>query len=271
MVQPPEDSPATTLGGFFALRWLDRAGDLPQGAVSLSTLYAGDTAPLAERVSSVRSKLGASEDRVAASLAYQGLAARIWSVSLAASVLGGGRADLPPSRLYWDPHGSAPQDLWLLTPPAEEGTTDAAVAAAPSRPCAAELTQRLATVVNDGHLAPLAAATRQVTPVSERLLWGNAASALGGALRPLTGWLLERGRDQQARLARELVTALLAEEPLRGTGTLHGLSFTRNTCCLFYRAPSGGLCGDCVFRTAEGQRPPRRPRPTPRGTTRRRR
>ncbi|MFD2121439.1 (2Fe-2S)-binding protein [Streptomyces cirratus] len=42
--------------------------------------------------------------------------------------------------------------------------------------------------------------------------------------------------------------------PPRRTGTfIHedglGVAFTRRSCCLYYRVPGGGLCGDCVLRT----------------------
>ncbi|MFV2120727.1 (2Fe-2S)-binding protein, partial [Streptomyces sp. Act-28] len=30
-------------------------------------------------------------------------------------------------------------------------------------------------------------------------------------------------------------------------GTLRGPALRRRTCCLYYRCPGGGLCGDCVF------------------------
>lgn len=243
-----EDSPAATLGGFFALRTLVEGERVPKGAVALATVYEQDTDALAERVSRVRRKLGTTEERVAASIAYLGLAARIWSITLAPTVLEGRVPDLNASRLYWDPRGSTPDDLWLLPPPT---AGDASPASAP------ELTTGLISLVHDGHLAPLATATRQVSRVSERLLWGNAASALGGTLGQLTHWCLERKLTSQARLTRELTATLLDHGQLRGTGSLDALSFARSTCCLYYRAPGGGLCGDCVFRQPGGPRPPR--------------
>ena len=33
------------------------------------------------------------------------------------------------------------------------------------------------------------------------------------------------------------------EEPSHPTG----VGFARRTCCLFYRVPGGGTCGDCVL------------------------
>ena len=59
------------------------------------------------------------------------------------------------------------------------------------------------------------------------------------------------------RVTAQLANRLLAREPLLGTGTFDhrpddggprpGWSFTRTSCCLFYRVPGGGLCGDCVL------------------------
>lgn len=52
-----------------------------------------------------------------------------------------------------------------------------------------------------------------------------------------------------------LAAGLLADGgPLEGTGTyLHepglGVAFLRRSCCLYYKVPGGGLCGDCVLRT----------------------
>ena len=39
------------------------------------------------------------------------------------------------------------------------------------------------------------------------------------------------------------------DTPLSDTGTLgpDGEGFRRRSCCLYYRVPGGGLCGDCVL------------------------
>ena len=33
-----------------------------------------------------------------------------------------------------------------------------------------------------------------------------------------------------------------------------GPAFTRRTCCLYYRLPGGGLCGDCVLHQRRAAR-----------------
>lgn len=261
MEQPVERpillGPARSIGGFFALRVAEPA---PADAVPLAEVYAGHTAPLAARIERVGERLGADEPRVAASIAHLGLAARLWSITLAAAVVDRQvPSDLGPSRLYWDASASTPDDLWLPTP-----APAAPVPAAPGPDAPVpDRTQPLAALVSmtyEQHLAPLAAATRQVVRISERLLWGNAASALAGALGQLSQWCREQNRPEDARLTRALVEELLEYGGLRGTGTLTGTTFHRSTCCLYYRA-GGQLCGDCVFQQADGPRPPRRPAP----------
>ncbi|KPM57019.1 hypothetical protein ACG83_04230 [Frankia sp. R43] len=127
-------------------------------------------------------------------------------------------------------------------------------------------------VIVERNLRPYFAAVRAETGLALGLLWGNAASALVGA----TGMLIRFLRTQPnkastapatataARPARacaeataagigRLTARLLATPPLAGT-TVHSLtpdgqlvvpSVVRRSCCLFYRVPGGGTCGDC--------------------------
>ncbi|UGY94564.1 (2Fe-2S)-binding protein [Streptomyces gobiensis] len=226
-------------GGFFTLR---TQAPVTTGAVPLARVYAGDTGPLWARIEEVAARLNSVETRVAASIAFLGLASRLWSIALAPTVLRGWTPDLSPERLHWDPARTAPDDLWLPEPR--------------PLPVAAEPAERIRDVVHGRHLVPLIAATRQVAPVSERLLWGNAASALGGALGQLYRWCHQHGQRSAAGQAQRITSALLAHPDLRTTGTLTGTRFRRHTCCLYYRVPGGGLCGDCVFTRAPRRRTP---------------
>ncbi|MHC0430364.1 IucA/IucC family C-terminal-domain containing protein [Streptomyces sp. O3] len=219
-----------SVGGFFALR----TGVPSPGAVPLARVYAGDSAPLSVRVAKVRAGLRAPEVRVAVSVAQLGFAARVWSVALGSAALYGLLPDLDPARLCWDPDGSSPDDLWLDT--AHETY---AVRTLPAR--------HLASVVLDAHLAPLSEALRREYRVSERLLWGNAGSALAGAAREVFRWAHPRGRPDVAERALALAAELLSRPELHTTGTLTGTAFRRRSCCLYYRVPGGGLCGDCCF------------------------
>ncbi|MGE7436024.1 (2Fe-2S)-binding protein [Kitasatospora sp. NPDC001175] len=224
----------TAVGPYFAVEAAVGPGR-PTGFRPLGELYdGGPEGFLAERIATVSARLGTAESRVAASISQLGLAARLWSVTLGAAVLTGTVPDLAPDRAYWHhpPHG-----MLELRLPAPVRTADLAGA--------------LRDGVVTGALAPLATAVRAATPtpVSERLLRGNAASALVGAVRQLAAH-----RPDAGRTAWSLAGELLGHAPLAGTGTLHQTSFRRSTCCLYYRLPNGGLCGDCVFRT-----PPARP------------
>ncbi|MFB0630065.1 (2Fe-2S)-binding protein [Streptomyces sp. AB3(2024)] len=191
----------------------------------LDELYGEHLAPY---VAEVGRRIGSGPGRVAASTAQFGIASRLWSLGLGCAALGGAIPDLDPARLWWRLPAAGSLELWLPEPAA--------------RPAAALGESVL------GNLAVLDAALRERYGVSAKVLRGNAASGLVGALRVL----LDR---VPARPAVELAGALLADGgPLAGTGTfVHeeglGVAFVRRSCCLYYRVPGGGLCGDCVLRT----------------------
>ncbi|WP_371674318.1 (2Fe-2S)-binding protein [Streptomyces sp. NBC_00289] len=225
------------LGGFFLLRTTaEPRSPLP----TLAQAYANGSSDvygnfLNFRVSKVADVLRAPETRIAASVAHQGLAARLWSVALGCCALYGHLPDLDARLLHWDPDGSAPDDLWLSRMTTLPGDAET-----------------VADVVLHGHLEPLAAALRARYRVAPGLLRGNAASALAGAAGQLDRWARANGRGDAAARTRALTARLLAHPLLAGTGTLTGTAFRRRSCCLYYRVPGGGVCGDCCFR-----RPPR--------------
>jgi iron complex transport system ATP-binding protein len=153
--------------------------------------------------------VGGCEPRVAVSTLVLGLAARLWAVALGSVALTGVLPDLS-GFAFTDDRGSVQLGL------ARAGgwrTRDP---------------RDLHEVVVTRALGPVIAGV----PLSSRLLWGNVASALVGAGRvldlPVTG----------------LVEELLDLPPLRGELDAAG---RRTTCCLFYRVPGAGLCGDCVL------------------------
>ncbi len=225
------------LGGFFVLR---TAGAPDRSLPTLAQAY-GRARPdvqhdvLAARVRRVAGALRAPEARVAASVAHQGLAARLWSVALGSAALYGAVPDLAPRLLRFDPEAGAPDDLW----PTEV------------RPLPGDAAT-LARQVLRGHLEPLAAALRSRHRLAPGLLRGNAASALAGAARELDRWGHRNGRTDVADRAGRLARELLGDPSLAGAGTLTGTAFRRRSCCLYYRVPGGGVCGDCCFA-----RPPR--------------
>ncbi|MFF1838151.1 (2Fe-2S)-binding protein [Streptomyces sp. NPDC058231] len=226
-----EQADGSSVGGFFVLR----RTPVPGGAHRpLAGLYAGERAPLTARVDAVAAALRTPERRVAASVAHLGLAARLWSTALGAAAVGGRIPDLSADGLHWDPGHSAPDDLWLDPVPTLPGTAE-----------------RIREVVQYGHLVPLAEAVRSEEKLAHGLLWGNAGSALAGAVRTLVAWARDHRRPDTAERARALAAELFDHPDLRDTGAPHTPAFRRRSCCLYYRCPGGGLCGDCVF----GDRP----------------
>ena len=77
----------------------------------------------------------------------------------------------------------------------------------------------------------------------------------------MTGALgeLVRANPRLAWLARQLAGLLLSTLGLRGGGDLAdaALTFRRRSCCLYYRVPGGGLCGDCCLDRPPGREPRR--------------
>jgi hypothetical protein len=215
------------LGPYFVVGVDIEPGDRPVG-----DLYT-DPDPVRARIGHIGSALHCGE-RVAASLAFQGLAAQLGSAPYAAAVLHGAVPALTPSVLHWhlgDDGG------WRLRC---EASGTALVDAN-------ELGSLLA-----GLLAPLVAVVRAQVPIAEGLLWGNAASTIAAAKR-----LLTIQRPAAAARAAEVAQELLGSGPLAGTGELlpprgpdRHWTFRRRSCCLYYQVPGGGLCEDCVLPAA---------------------
>ncbi|OII62013.1 hypothetical protein BJP40_29835 [Streptomyces sp. CC53] len=225
----------SAIGPYFAVA----SGPRPDadGFRPLTELYA-DPDTLDACVRAVSGRLGTDEFRVAASTLHLGAASRLWSIALAYTALTGRVADLRPDRLRWRLPASGPLDLWLPDP----AETDEDPQTGLHR-----------TVLAD-NLAPWAEAVRNVSGVSPRTLHGNAASALIGAHRVL----LARAPHTVLPVV-PLVRALLDRPPLAGAGTYRAdpggpLAFHRRNCCLYYRVPGAGTCGDCVLTTKEKTR-----------------
>ncbi|MFE9629940.1 (2Fe-2S)-binding protein [Streptomyces sp. NPDC006463] len=212
-----------SVGPFFAVPY----GKEPPGPGfrPLTALYGEH---LGAYTAEVGRRIGSGPGRVAASTAHLGIASRLWSIGLGCAALAGRVPDLAADRVWWRLPGAGSLELWLPEPgelPAEE----------------------LGESVL-GNLALLDAGLRERLRVSPRVLRGNTASGLVGAVRMLTDRV-------EGRVAVDLAAALLAEDgPLAGTGTfVHeeglGVAFVRRSCCLYYQVPGGGFCGDCVLRT----------------------
>ncbi|PWK71083.1 FhuF-like iron-sulfur protein [Streptomyces sp. CG 926] len=212
------------VGPFFAVPY----GKEPPGPGfrPLTALYGEQLGPY---VAEVGRRIGTGPGRVAASTAQLGIASRLWSLGLGCAALAGRIPDLAADRVWWRLPDAGSLQLWLPEP-------------APGLPAEA-----LGETVL-GNLAALDEGLRERFGVSPKVLRGNTASGLVGALRVLIDRV-------PGGAAVELAGALLADGgALAGTGTfIHeeglGVAFVRRSCCLYYQVPGGGLCGDCVLRT----------------------
>lgn len=178
-------------------------------------------------------------ERVVASVTFLGLASRLVSPALAAAAVAGSVPIPDTGRMWWRPVAGGPVPIACRDLAFEDcaGLDPAAVA---------EIFVR--TTVR-GLVEPVLAAHRRRFGLSDHVLWGNVASALGGA----AGMIADAEPEHAARTAA-VVAAVLELPPLRGTARLDRPDperprwfLVRNNCCLYYRIPGGGTCGDCVL------------------------
>ena len=211
--------------------------------------------PLADRIAAVGTALG-TDGRVAASIAFQGFAAQVVAPLFAAVAVHGVLPEAPRRR-------DDPAMGRVFAEASPRPCTGAPVV--PARGCGGRATRagscRAPNRRDFGRCSP-ACSPRWSSPSghacrsSERVLWGNVASAVASARQ-----LVAAGRPDAAPRAAEVARHLLATPPLAATATLRapdapdvGWSFRRRSCCLFHRVPGGGLCGDCVLRGPRGER-----------------
>ncbi|MEB3033292.1 ATP-binding cassette domain-containing protein [[Mycobacterium] nativiensis] len=208
-------------------------GPLPDGDWRpVAQLYTDQTL-LAGAIAGVGERIGTPDRRVAASTFHLGFAARLWSIGLGGLAEHGLLMDLSPDQLWYCESGGTVR-LHLPNPVAwHRSSTD-------------NPESLLADEILDGHLTPLTAAVRRLGPISERLLHGNAASAVLGAARALSR---HRGEQLATAPGWDLARTLCADERLTDTICFNdvGTDYRRNSCCLFYRTPGAGLCGDCAL------------------------
>lgn len=241
-----------TAGGFFDVE-VTEPTNAPSGStdgewLALAQLY-NDSAVLAQRISAIRDRLATRanrdvadiEPRVAASIMYQGLASRLLSPAIGTAVAHG--LVYEAETLRWQPPQDGPVPLWLAE--------DRAVATgqAPA--------ETISTCLLEAVFEPLIAAVRTQVKLAPGLLWGNLASSVSGASQRL-GQL----RPELAPAAHRLAENLLNTEFLAGRGEFvrpfterpQATFFVRRTCCLYYRIPNNGKCGDCALLSPQNRR-----------------
>lgn len=198
---------------------------------------------LVERVAAARGLLaersrvpvGEIEERAAASIVFLGLAARLVSPAFACAAIAEHVPDLRLDTLWWKPVVGGPWPIARSTP---DGPRPAGAAG-----LAEQLDERVLVPI----VTPVLGAFHETFALSSQVLWGNVASSLAGALTMLTV-----ARPDRGRAAADLVGELLDHGTLEGAGDLDpaGPTFVRSSCCLFYRVPGAGICGDCVLDQA---------------------
>ena len=210
-------------GPFFAVH------DHPAGATSAAPWrplreLLDEPALLAGRIAAIQTFLaaggGSPSVRVSASVTHLGLVARLISPALGVAVLSGEFPALDLADLWWQPQLGGTFPLSAHYRPG--GSADALV---------------------DGPLRTLTSAFE----VSEKVLWGNVASAINGAAT-----MIAATRPDLAARAAALACDLLATPLLRDAATRGADGrFRRRSCCLIYQAaatPSrDAVCGDCVL------------------------
>jgi hypothetical protein len=107
-----------------------------------------------------------------------------------------------------------------------------------------------------GITGPVSAAFGTAFRLSPQVLRGNVASALAGA-----AGVLGAAYPERAGAAWALTARILGERPLRGAGELVQPDaarvqrfLVRRSCCLIYRVPGAGTCGDCVLVPEDARR-----------------
>jgi hypothetical protein len=207
-----ELSAVAVYGGFFQLT----VGGDPTGWHPVTRSYADGFADL---VAATIDRYGSTEPRVGASLVHLGHAARLWSPVLGCAL---GHRVLP--------------DLTSL-----QRADDGAALRLPEpagRRIGAPTAELLYRVVVAEHMDPLEAGLRE--HLAPKLLAGNIASALVGSANAL----LAARPDLRGPIVA-VTNELLHTGRLAGAGVVAAGRFTRRSCCLFYRLPGGGTCGDC--------------------------
>jgi len=237
-------SPPAGLGPYFVWeRWSPEAGWRPLAELR-------DPGMVAERVDAARAAMVAMTGltpadvpvRVIASVTFLGWASRLLSPPLGAAVTQGVLPIADPARSWWRPVPGGPLPV---------AVGDLATVPCAGRPAGQVAGILLGSAV-DVLVRPVLGVFRSRFRLSPRVLWGNVASALAGA-----AGVIADTAPEHARRAGDVAAACLDRPPLAGTGTLvrpdpdrSRRFLVRANCCLYYRIPGGGTCGDCVLTSA---------------------
>ena len=211
------------LGPYFAYeRWDPAASWRPFADLALDAAVVSERVEVAARV---LERAGPVPRRIVASVYSLGVVSRLVSPVFAAAVLDGVVPMLALESVWWRPVATGPMPI--------------AYRDVPSRPASAAL---ILDGCIDSTVAPFLTTLGDRFRISPKVLWGNVASAFGGA-----NVMLAADRPAHAERAGRLLSELLQLGPLRGMAIWDGRALKRRNCCLFYRIPGAGTCADCVL------------------------
>ena len=246
-IPAPPNGPVTKLDCATLLTKTAELGEyfaLPPGVEdewqSLPLLF--DDAVLGEFVGRTRDAIAVSARcepssvpiKVAASSFQLGVAARLLSPVVGAATCFGAVPLLDLRSVRWQ---STPKH----SPRFAIADVDWVVAPTPSAAAVVISASVLAAI-----FGPLNETLRSQTSLSPRVTWGNVIAAANGAVT-----VLSMSQPEHEGYGRALVRALMDTERLADTATFARGTFTRRSCCLFYQAPSSGLCMDCVLTESD--------------------
>jgi len=188
-----------------------------------------DPAVLAENVAQVRRVLQertgvpmANLDlRACASIHALGLVSRLLAPALGAATFASHVPTFRIEHLWWQRVAGGPVPVGVTSPYGSDVTEDTAA-------------ETIHAQVVETAVVPLITAFEQTFSLSPLVLWGNVASSVAGAAT-----MLGRGTALAERVT--------AAGRLSGMGAWTARGFARHNCCLFYKIPGGGTCGDCVL------------------------
>jgi hypothetical protein len=209
------------IGPYFALLGADGEQRSRRGWQPAASLI-DDGETLSQIIDACAARLGGAGRWIAASVFYQGWAARLTSIYAGSIVLGSAMPDLGIERLQFR--------LPLAGP--------AGLLAAPLVPV--DLDSGWRRLAED-HLEVLATAVRQQVRIGSHLLRGNVASALAGSLATLA----QAGHGSLAALIRERWAQPASLDRYgHWLDAAAGPRYRRTTCC-GYDQLHGDRCGDC--------------------------
>ncbi|MUL81344.1 MULTISPECIES: (2Fe-2S)-binding protein [unclassified Mycolicibacterium] len=227
-----ESDSIAALGEFFALPAVDPTTWLPIGSLcgSQTVLHQYTVRARAATASAFGVDEADVPAKAAASSVHLSITARLLSPVIGAAVCADAIPLLTLDSLFWQRDSSH-------RPPLGAARVEWASETDVHRAAAIIAGSVIGNVLN-----LLNETMRLAESLPPQAMWGNIASAANGAVT-----VLAQSRPDAEPRGRDLINALIATEPLRGTADGVGARFRRRSCCLFYQVPAGGYCGDCVL------------------------